>query len=75
MPFASIYSIHPRTNPWNFCGKILGIGGVENLSFFELAIRFFFASSPWKSVIIFRVARMGQNFDDYPDFQKKLRGV
>ena len=37
MPFVSIYSTNPRTNPWNFREKILRIGGVENLSFFESA--------------------------------------
>ena len=31
MPFASIYSTHPETNPWNFSKKILKIGGFENL--------------------------------------------
>ena len=29
----------------------------------------FFASSPWKSVNIYGVGRMGQKFDDYPGFQ------
>ena len=38
MPFTSIYSTNPRTNPWNSHEKILRIGGVEKLSFFELAI-------------------------------------
>ena len=27
IPFASIYPSHPRTNPWNYCEKILRIGG------------------------------------------------
>ena len=31
---------------------------------------FVFASFPWKLVDIYRIARMGQIFDDYPDFQK-----
>ena len=64
MPFTSINPItNPRTNPWNFCEKILRIGGVENLRFFELAIlifvfkkKFFFESFPWKSVKIYMVA-------------------
>ena len=30
-----------------------------------------FASFQWKSVIIYRIARMGQNFDDYPNFQSQ----
>ena len=31
----------------------------------------FFASSPRKSVNIYNVARMGQNFDDYPGLQQQ----
>ena len=31
---------------------------------------FFFASFQWKSVNIYRLARLGQNFDDYPGFQQ-----
>ena len=42
MPFASINPTNPRTNPGNFHEKILRIGGVENLSFFESAILIFF---------------------------------
>ena len=38
---------------------------------FESAILIFFASSPWKLVNIYRLARMGRNFDDYPGFQPK----
>ena len=34
----------------------------------------FFASSQWKSVNIYRIARMGRNFDDYHDFQKNQGG-
>ena len=50
------------------------MGVVEKLSFLSwpfciLFFSIFFASSPWKSVN--RVARMGQNFDDYPGFQSK----
>ena len=37
--------------------------------FFFQKKKFFFASSPWKLVNIYRLARMGQNFDDYPGFQ------
>ena len=29
-----------------------------------------FASFPWKSVNIYRIARMGQHFDDYPGIQQ-----
>ena len=54
-----------------FCEKILSIGGFENLSFSAILEFFFqkknfFASSPWKSVKIYRVAWMGLKFDDYP---------
>ena len=44
LPLASIYYIDPRTNPWNFCEKILRIGGVEQLFlfFFESTILIFF---------------------------------
>ena len=31
----------------------------------------FFASSQWKSVNIYRIARIFRNFDDYPGFQPK----
>ena len=31
-----------------------------------------FASSPWKLIKSSWVARLGQNFDDYPDFQPKV---
>ena len=41
LPFASIYPTYLRTNPWNFRKKILRIGRVENLSYFELAILIF----------------------------------
>ena len=57
IPFGSIYHSNQRTNPWKFC--------------FESAISIFFALSPWKSVNIYRLARMGRNFDDYPGFQPK----
>ena len=66
MPFTSIYPTDPRTNPWNFCYKILKIGSFEKLSFFESAnLDYFF------QFFFFSVARMGQNFDDYPGFQPK----
>ena len=38
---------------------------------FHCAFWIFSASSPWKSVNIYRVARVGQNFDDCSDFQPK----
>ena len=42
MPFASINSTNPRTNPWNFYKKILRIGNFEKCTFFESAILIFF---------------------------------
>ena len=48
LPFASINPTNPRTNPWNFHKKILRIGGVEKLSFFESAILNFFCFIPMK---------------------------
>ena len=60
------------TNHWNFCKKILRIGRVENLSFFEsaLLIFFLFFLFLFKSVTIYGIPRMGQTFYDYHDFQK-----
>ena len=49
---------------------------VEKLSFFLVGhFDFFFASSLFKSDIIYGIPRMGQNFDDYLDFQQKVRGI
>ena len=82
MLFASIYCKNPRNNSWNFLRKKLRIGGVENLSFLSWPFWIKWeketnkqAKSPWKSVNIYRVARMGQNFDDYPGFQPKTTPV
>ena len=65
-----------------FSQKILKIGGVENLSFFVLAMLFFFitkknsfALSLFKMLTFYVIPRMGQYFDDYPDFQQKVKGV
>ena len=33
-PLHPIYPTHPRTNPWNFCKKILRIGGAPIWPFF-----------------------------------------
>ena len=53
--------------------KFLG-KNIENWWFSKTWVshfKFYFASSPWKSVKIDSVARMGRNFDNYPDFQPK----
>ena len=56
----------------NFHEKILRI---ENLSFFFesaiLNLKKKFASSQLKSVNIYRIAKLGRNFDDYPCPTKK----
>ena len=73
MPFASIYSTDPRTNPWNFREKTFRTGGFEKLSFFESAILNFFSSSfSWKSVTNFVLEWMGLNFSDYDGLQPKM---
>ena len=59
------------------------LGVAEKLSFFESAIlnfffqkkKFFFAFFLFKLVKIYGVPRIFRNFDDYPDFQKKARGL
>jgi hypothetical protein len=62
MPFASINPTNPRTNPWKFGGNCSAFDGGWKIQFF--------ASFPWKLVNIYRIARIGQNIDDYPGFQQ-----
>ena len=69
MPFSSIYYTNQRTNLWNFCEKNWELGELKISVFLCRPFWFFFASSPWKSVNIYRLARMGRNFADYPGFQ------
>ena len=53
MPFASINSTNPRTNPWNFHEKILRIGGAGKWGFFEAAIlNLFFQKKKKKNCFI-----------------------
>ena len=47
MPFSSINSTNPRTNPWNFHEKILRIGGAGKWGFFEAAILNFLSRPFW----------------------------
>ena len=48
MPFASINSSSPRTNPWNFQEKILRIGRAGEWDFYEAAIlNFHFSKNQW----------------------------
>ena len=49
-PFASFNPTNPRTNSWNFWKKILRIGKVGKLSFFESAILIFFSKKKKKNV-------------------------
>ena len=42
MLFASINRTNPWTNPWNYLGKRLRISDFKKLSFFDIAIWFFF---------------------------------
>ena len=82
MPFASINPTNPRTNPWNFGGNCSAFGGgwktqffwVGHFEIFFAKKKFFFASFPSKLVNIYGIARIFQNFDDYPGFQK-ISGV
>ena len=50
MLFASINRTNPWTNPWNYLGKRLRISDFKKLSFFDIAIWFFFASLAWKQL-------------------------
>ena len=36
---------------------------------------YYSVSSLFKAVTIYGIPRMGRNFDDYPDFQQKARGI
>ena len=47
MPFASINSTNPRTDPWEFYEKILRIGGAGKWGFFEAAILNFLSWPFW----------------------------
>ena len=47
MPFASINSTNPRTDPWEFHEKILRIGGAGKWGFFEAAILNFLSRPFW----------------------------
>ena len=53
------------------------IGGVENLSFFESTILFFVLQNKTllhshknQSKFIYRIGKMGSNFDDYDNYKQ-----
>jgi hypothetical protein len=79
MPFVSINPTNPKTNLWNFGYNCSAFGGgfFESaiLNFFLILIFFFYTWFLFKLVTINGVLRIFQNFDDYPDFQQKARGV
>ena len=67
MPLSSIYPTHAEI----FVKKYWELGELKIFFFFESAILiFFFASFLLKSVQIYMVEWMGQNFDVFPGFQK-----
>ena len=76
MPFASIYPIHPRTNPWNFGKKYWELLVLKN-SVFLSHFGFFFKNifvcfipmTISQNLLIYRVEWMELNFHDYPGFQ------
>ena len=79
MPFASINPANQRTNLGNWRKIFLRIGAFEKLSFFEVAILDLFFKKKkllhfYENLYVkgFWISRMGQNFDDYPDFQPKI---
>ena len=75
--FASIYPTNPRTNLWNFSRKIFEnwrfwktqFFWVGHFEFYFSKKKNFFASSQWKLIHIYRIARIFWNFDDYSSFQ------
>ena len=77
MPFTSINSTNPRTNPWNY-REIFWELAILKISvflsrpfwFFFSKNYFLFASFLWKSAQIYMVEWMGRNFDVFPGFQK-----
>jgi hypothetical protein len=63
MPFASINSTNPRTNPWSFHKKYWELAILKNVFFLSRPFWFFFAFFPSKQVKNYGLARMGQNFE------------
>ena len=64
MPFATINSTNPRTNPWNFHKKFWELVILKNALFLSLPFWiFFFAFFQRNLVIVYWLARMAQNFN------------
>ena len=55
--------------------SLVKVAFFQKVRFVFIKKKFFFASSLFKLVTIYVIPRMGRNFDDYPDFQQKARGV
>ena len=70
MPFTSVNSTNPRTNPWNFHDFFWELA-VLKISIF--VSRPFWKKNKIKSVNIYNVARMGRYFDDYPGLHQKSK--
>ena len=64
------FETRPKDQSLKF-SRIQNCGGWKSQFFWVGHFDFFlFVSSPWKSVNICNVARMGQNFDYYPGLQQ-----
>ena len=74
MPFPSIYSTYPWTNPWNFCEKICRVGGFEKLVFFWVGHFdfFFICFIPMKISHKLCVTMDGSQFFYYDGLQPKM---
>ena len=83
MPFVPINPTNTRTNLWNFGDNCSAFGGgwktqlfwVGHFEFFFQKKIIFFASFLFKLVTIYGIPRIFWNFDNYPDFQQKGRGL
>ena len=70
MPFASTISYLPKDQSLKFLQKILRIGGLEKLSFFELEI---FLNNLFYFILL-QISQSilgSKHFDDAPGFQQK----
>ena len=63
MAFASINPTNPRTPPWNFCKKILRIGGAGKRAFFKSAILNFFFQIFFFAFVFFQWKKLWFSYD------------